>query len=234
MRGVKTYFMAFRTLPSGLAAAIIPLLTVPVFQLLGALNAEINGSTVSGSVNSQLSVLGSVVLLSSAWIAGISLNHYDLETNKLIMHRRIVSAFVTHLLLAVTWLTGTLILLAVFNIVAFKELSGWSVGIVALEVTLLSLLGCTIGFAFKSGVFSVSFIILYSLLLAPAVERLLPALTMRGITPRLSEVTNGQHIMFPLLFDVAYLVALIVSFLGLYLLSDKLCLRNKNGHQTKR
>ncbi|QRV02824.1 hypothetical protein JTE88_03620 [Arcanobacterium phocisimile] len=231
MRGVATYFTAFRTLPSGLAALVFPLLTVPVFKILVVLGAEINGSVVSGSASSQLSMLGSLVLLCSAWIAGVLLNHYDVEINKLMMRSHTVNGLVTHLLLGIIWFAGTLLLLAVFDIGVFKELDGWSVAIALTEVMLLSLLGCAIGFAFKSGVFSVSFIILYSLLLAPAIYRLIPAITERGIAPRLAEISNGQEGSLPLLFDIVYFTLLIAAFLGIYFLGDKLYVGNKDGHK---
>lgn len=238
MRDMNAYVMGFRSLPSSLTAATLPLLTAPLFQLLGALNAEVNGTALSSSIASQLSTLGSIALLSSAWISGTSLNHYDNEINRLLTQERwlarIGSTFMVHALLAVAWVIGTLTFVSIFNFSVLKDLGVKPLGVAAFEVTLMSLLGCAIGLAFRSGVFSVSFTILYALLLAPAVDRLVPAIMTRGIAPRLHEVANGRRVTLPLLFDVAYFLSLIVFFLGVFLLINVSRFGDVKGRQAER
>lgn len=195
LRRIHSYFIAIWTLPSGVVALIVPFLVAPMLKMLVSTSTEINGQVLTFSSQVVLPSVGYAVLLCSAWLSGLSANNNDFEfirlTNLGQVRYYIIPPLTVNAFFAAIVSFVSLLVLIIGGANDFRDFPFLGTLSIVLEVVLLALLGCGLGLIVRNGILAVSVLFLYSLLLKPAIIRLLPLVESRGLGARLSELSSG-------------------------------------------
>lgn len=231
MRSLSSYFIATVTLPANLLALIMPFAVIPVWTALATVGAEINGTKVAVEASTTLPVIAYLLLLSASWISGVNRNSYDSEIRLLLTASNQYKSILTSysFILCFGMLCGSLafIELATMSSQGIPYRLNISLLLLA-EFAAIACFGCAIGQLVGKGVVAVAGIVLYSILLEPAVERLVPFITERGMGARIQEFQDGTLLMRDLLVDISFFVfiALLLFFLTWLIIGMR---RSKNA-----
>ncbi|WP_311553251.1 hypothetical protein [Propionimicrobium lymphophilum] len=216
MRSLWSYLIATVTLPLNWFALALPALIVPFFVSLSSADAEINGIKISATPSSLLPSLVYVVLLSSCWMSGVNCNNFDKEIRRVVLNKGIIFEEIVPLI--VHGLFGIAnVAIAYFELLIIGNIDLFYnpkiIVVVFVEALAVSVLGCAVGRAFNNGVLSTISILLYSILLQPAVERLIPFVVQRGVAARIVDLNSGEELWASVFLDVVFFLSIALLFL---------------------
>ena len=214
MKSFWSYLIATVTLPVNIPALVTPCMLVPLWAAMASTGTEINGTRITMDSTAILPVAAYLLVLSVSWISGVNRNGFDRELRLLSMGNSRIRV----LLLPYAFHCCFGLVCGVVAIAELLALGGQPSLLdpgmpllVMVEFAAISLFGCAIGQVTDNGAVAVSAIVLYSILLEPAVERLAPFITERGIAGRIQEAHGGTLPTASLLIDIAFFLS--VSFL---------------------
>lgn len=231
MRSLSSYFIATVTLPANLLALVMPFAVIPVWAALATVGAEINGTKVAVEASTTLPVIAYLLLLSASWISGVNRNSYDSEIRLLLtasnQYKSILPSY--SFILCFGMLCGSLAFIELATMSSQGIPCRLNISLLLLaEFAAIACFGCAIGQLVGKGVVAVAGIVLYSILLEPAVERLVPFITERGMGARIQEFQDGTLLMRDLLVDISFFVfiTLLLFFLTWLIIGMR---RSKNA-----
>ena len=216
MRSLWSYLIATVTLPLNWFALALPALIVPFFVSLSSADAEINGIKISATPSSLLPSLVYVVLLSSCWMSGVNCNNFDKEIRRVVLNKGIIFEEIVPLIVHGLFGIGN-VAIAYFELLIIGNIDLFYnpiiIVVVFVEALAVSVLGCAVGRAFNNGVLSTISILLYSILLQPAVERLIPFVVQRGVAARIVDLNSGEELWASVFVDVVFFLSIALLFL---------------------